>query len=558
MALSIMPASAEALTVRGGVDRLVPLSAEGEYLPLNASCRGYIEFKSCRVSLSVSRALIKSRLGLDSESREVTIGRARVGSAGRSQLMLEDAGRALLQSQPGGIKVRLRLKARSRSGKTASLLKIFRLRLSDKVSLPQEAFQPGQPKLDPAGSRAIKSLAQNLPGEVSALTCTGVQAPVAMPERPRGRRAARLYKRLLVNYKQRVNAERSLASSRARIACRRLAKRVKSLRVKVASTPGPEGVSLDLRYPRSTVDMLPKLGVHSMIQPGMTAEEISQTMAASHEAGMSMVRFDLPINYIGQYLHVAPGMYDFSFLDQVREEAQRQKVELLAIATWAPQPMTDCPGEDGYKCPPRDPQAWASILQAAAQRAPEINYFEIWNEPNTRFFKGSQADYVGLLKAASAALRAQSADNRVVIGGPASLGISWLSEVLPQVQGDYDVAAVHVRPSTKRAGQAISRAREVFKASGFEGPLWVTEFGYPTRAEHQYDKKFQLGESSQSDYYLKALSRMKQAGVDRVFVTGRDAPEYGEDSPFSSEGLWSFSEGSLTFKPAYWRLAEAG
>lgn len=528
------------------------LSPQGEYLPLESVCRGTAPLQSCQLELSVSRALVKSRLGRDLSKSRLRIARSR--DVGPGSLRLTSSGRELLRLQPGGLRVQLSLSAVSRSGRQASSTQRLRLRLDRSLALPGQVFRPGQAVLDPAGERALSSLSENLPSRVAAVTCTGYRARVQAPERPRGRRAARRFRAMLSAYQRRLRQERQMAAGRARVACGQVA--AKSRKIKLAS--GGEGVSMRLSYPRPAVDSLPDLGLHSMIQPGMSEEELSQTMAAAREAGMDMVRFDLPVNYIGQYTHVYPGMYDFSFLDMVRRHAQQHQVKLLAIATWAPQLMTECGDDYAYRCPPRDPVAWAELLKAAAAHAPEIDHYEIWNEPNTRFFRGSQEQYVAILRAAYSALKSQSPDNQVVIGGPASIGAKWLGEVLPQVSGSYDIASVHVRPSSSRAGKAVDKSRRIFKQAGFEGPLWITEMGYPSDDDFQYDKLFRGGQEAQADYYSRALSEMERAGVDKVFITGRDGPEFGEDSPFRSEGLWGFEEGSLRFKAAYWRLAEAG
>jgi hypothetical protein len=533
---------------------------------MEASCRATVKLRYCRVSVAASRALVKTQLGQLPKVPEVQIASAQSQSAGSVPLRLGALGRKLISLQPGGVKAHLSFSAVSSSGKKIKSGRDITLRLSGRASLPASSFIDDLPQLSESGANKLTSLASSLPEKVSVLSCSGSRVRVAKPRLPQGRKATRRFKALKpaakikllkamrVAYKSRLLAAKNSALDRATLTCGKLG--VDSSRLRISSRPGSGGILIRLQYTKPVSEQLPVLGIHSMIQPSMSQQEITKTMAAAKEAGVA-VRFDLPINYVGQYLHVWPGLYDFSFLDLVRREASAEGVELLAIATWAPQPMTDCPDEEGYKCPPKDPVAWADILEQVAAHAPEIDFFEIWNEPNTGFFRGSEKQYVELLKASYEALKRQSPDNKVLIGGPASLGLDWLSRVLPRVKGSYDIASVHMRPVSAKADSSVARVRKAFRRFDFKGPLWITEFGYPSKASSQYDRDFPKAASSQALYYMQALPDMKAAGVERVFVTGRDAPEYGLKSPFSSEGLWSFSEGELRFKESFWRLAAA-
>ncbi len=91
----------------------------------------------------------------------------------------------------------------------------------------------------------------------------------------------------------------------------------------------------------------------------------------------------------------------------------------------------------GNITPPADPREWAGLVGRLARHwverygIDEVRqwYFEVWNEPNLRFFwAGTQADYFELYRHTAIALKAVDADLRV--GGPATAANAWVEEFL--------------------------------------------------------------------------------------------------------------------------------
>ena len=523
-----------------------PLSIkpDGSLSPLTVDCPAPAT-GSCSASLWGDSRLLELKLGRAARSPEVRL--ASGSGSGRFELALNKTGVELLRNQPDGMVARLKLVVLDSQGhKIDSRLARLRLRFPRRLRVPaDQLFNAASSTPSLQGIEQLGRLQSSLPepGEMRRAICTGHSAASS-------------------------DAKQSLflARSRALEVCSSLgaeAFRVESEgdSLPLASNRTAEGRALNRRVevrfeflPAPALSR-PLLGIHSMLKPGMSEDEVEATMAHARAAGISMLRFDAALNYVGQYEHVVPGMHDFEFFDMVRRHARDYNIKLLAVATWSPQAITDCPDADGYRCPPRNVSDWTRLLEQAALRAPEIKHWQIWNEPNSRYFKGSPEQYAALLRASSETLHSVDQGNQVVLGGPAGLDRSWLHRLLPQVQGFYDIAALHLRPSYRRVGVNAQEARQIFELHGFEGQLWITEFGYPSDSSHQFDAGFSNGPESQADYYRLSLAKLRESGVSRVFLTGRDAPEYGPDSPFSSEGLWSFSSGSIQGKAAYTLLA---
>src|SRR5690606_22282511 len=72
--------------------------------------------------------------------------------------------------------------------------------------------------------------------------------------------------------------------------------------------------------------------------------------------------------------------------------------------------------------PPADPGAYAEIIAKLAQRYPQVNAWQIWNEPNLPSFWRPHEDplqYARLLQRATAAIRMAAPQASVVMGGMA-------------------------------------------------------------------------------------------------------------------------------------------
>ena len=86
--------------------------------------------------------------------------------------------------------------------------------------------------------------------------------------------------------------------------------------------------------------------------------------------------------------------------------------------------------------PPADYTAWAHLIQSLTQHLvdryglAEVRtwFFEVWNEPNLKFFwSGSQAEYFQLY--ASAAQAIKNVDGQLRVGGPATSVNAWIPDL---------------------------------------------------------------------------------------------------------------------------------
>ncbi len=92
----------------------------------------------------------------------------------------------------------------------------------------------------------------------------------------------------------------------------------------------------------------------------------------------------------------------------------------------------------GNVTPPKDYDKWGALIKNLTEHfterygADEVKtwYFEVWNEPNLKpgFWTGTQDDYFKLYKYAALAVKSVNKDYRV--GGPATAGAAWETEMI--------------------------------------------------------------------------------------------------------------------------------
>ncbi len=233
---------------------------------------------------------------------------------------------------------------------------------------------------------------------------------------------------------------------------------------------------------------------------------------------------------------------DFSGLDEVVALAQRYDLrvvgDLLTIPTW----MADCatPTSTPSRCATDDLSGYASVIgQIAARADPVIRDWEIWNEPDTaEFFDGTPQQYAFMLRTAHDAIKSVDPADNVLLGGVSGVaGTGWLAQVFATPGADaihaFDTANLHERGDLWQLAPDVAGFRHFLATQGFAGPLWITEHGYPSDPQYQYDPGYTGGAAAQASFLEASVPTLIDAGAAEVFVTERD----NLTGPFASEGV---------------------
>src|SRR6185503_20320266 len=134
------------------------------------------------------------------------------------------------------------------------------------------------------------------------------------------------------------------------------------------------------------------------------------------------------------------------------------------------------------------------VAQTAARYRGKGIVWEVWNEPDTWYWKGTPAQYAELLARAYTQIKAVDPAATVALGGLAQGGSSAVADFLPQILANpvypagryFDLHNIHTnfRTPSMMATQ-INNNRTTLAQYGLQKPLIVTEASYPSDPAYQ-------------------------------------------------------------------------
>src|SRR5215210_7463265 len=273
------------------------------------------------------------------------------------------------------------------------------------------------------------------------------------------------------------------------------------------------------------------ISAHAMVHTCCTSDAMKERIFAEAEAmGAEYIRVDIETDALfeepgGEALDEP----DWSRLDELIELARDHHLKMLGL-------LLGSPG---------DPAAFGGMAGEIAEHASDsVRDWEILNEPDGAWaFEGTPEQYAAMLSAAHDEIKARVPEARIVFGGlQRPRDPAWLERVFATPGADalhkFDVANVHLRGPVELVVRRYREFRESLAARGFNGPLWVTEHGYPAEPAYQDDSRFAGGDGAQAAYLTQSLVDLGEAGAEQVFVTLRDNLE----GAYASEGLVHIEE----------------
>lgn len=92
-----------------------------------------------------------------------------------------------------------------------------------------------------------------------------------------------------------------------------------------------------------------------------------------------------------------PGALEFETADSLMAAAHRHGVRVMPVLSYAPEWASTAPAEhpNSKHFPPRSEAVdrWKAYVETVVERYPEVEYFEIWNEPNIDWFLVTDENY---------------------------------------------------------------------------------------------------------------------------------------------------------------------
>jgi hypothetical protein len=274
-------------------------------------------------------------------------------------------------------------------------------------------------------------------------------------------------------------------------------------------------------------------GINTALRPD--TPNLEAILEKMQQAGIKWGRQD----FTWRRIEKENGRYDFAPYDRLVEACRKHGLTLFGNFAYAPS-FHDPRTADGIA-------AYCRFVTAAVKHfAGRVNYWQIWNEPNGGFWKGSPEQYARLLAAAGRAIHQANPDAKVLGLNMAFCDVIWAEKILKLVPYDcFDIACFHPYrvPSApedhfdfwlldqyvkswhrrdldpnyplvhmsflEQSGQLL----KVMEKFGAPKPIWITEICYNTQI-HPYG----VPETRQADltvrFYVLAIA---SSHIEKVF-----------------------------------------
>jgi len=220
----------------------------------------------------------------------------------------------------------------------------------------------------------------------------------------------------------------------------------------------------------------------------------------------------------------AENKWQFPVYDGLVQRATQAQIPLLGILAYSmkrvSQAAADMPGDPwalSY-CPPDELEEFAAFAATVTARYPQVNYWEIWNEPNNTYFWRPAPDpalYGELLRRSYGAIKAVNSKAMIAIGGLSpGVGNDQVNEMSAPsfLQGVYqsggknyfEAVAFHpyndgVSPD-QYLQDYVNSLHNVMTQNGDQNKeIWVTELGWHVGAQPSG-----VTEAEQADYLSRA------------------------------------------------------
>lgn len=227
--------------------------------------------------------------------------------------------------------------------------------------------------------------------------------------------------------------------------------------------------------------------------------------------GLRYVRFHgILMDEVGVYDEDREGrpIYNFTYVDQIYDGLLKQGVRPFVEISFMPEKLAARPDRHNFwyhpfVAPPKDYERWDELMRQFARHLiarygiDEVStwYFEVWNEPNLRFWTGkpAQQTYFELYDHTARALK--EVDGRLRVGGPSTARSAWVGDFLAHTTANkvpVDFVSSHIYamdnpkvdlgvdekvPEEEMVYRGVKHMREQLDASPAPStPLIVSEF----------------------------------------------------------------------------------
>jgi beta-xylosidase len=276
------------------------------------------------------------------------------------------------------------------------------------------------------------------------------------------------------------------------------------------------------------------LGINAQFQwfaPAVARKQIDRLQAL----GLDWVRLGLH----WMVLEPEEGQFKLEPIDRTMAMVKEAGLHQITYVVGTPRFASSVAKGDRYepyfdKFPPRDPALLAQRMAMLAKRYPQVDVWQVWNEPNILGFWAPKADpqgYAQMLLAAVKGLRAAVPGKPIAMAGMAyfsemggtqglmleALGRSGAFKLdLTVAYHPYTATAEGSEHDPRDFVKRVVPANQWLRASGVK-QIWATEWGWSSY-DGPVEEQPLVGEEGQADLTLRRLALMAALDYDRIFL----------------------------------------
>jgi hypothetical protein len=307
----------------------------------------------------------------------------------------------------------------------------------------------------------------------------------------------------------------------------------------VTSTPLPVHTVV-FRHDHGNTGDLFGLGTYiAQRYPGL----VGPALRRAQKTGSDWVREEFTANKLH---HATNAAYWWKPFDRVVARERKLGFHILGLLdynnTWNGQPHSDMPHR---KMAILITDYVKYVTAIVKHYRGQINYWQVWNEPDLHHFWGPHAnarDYARLLTASYHAIKSANPHAEVVLGGPSDSAphpLAFINHVV-RAGGKFDI--VSIQPYMATPGQTL--LRQIAKLKRYRKPVWFTEIGW---AGEDWCAEICGEEAPQAGRLARLYFAAAFTGVERVFWY--DFRDDGTGSDF--EDHFGLLQHNFGWKPAY-------
>jgi hypothetical protein len=220
------------------------------------------------------------------------------------------------------------------------------------------------------------------------------------------------------------------------------------------------------------------------------------------------------------------GVFDFSFYDGFVNNAKTHNKKIVAILAYAAPWIND--GKDNKYISEKNIEYFLNYIEVTVSRYKGmVDAWQIWNEPNWVFWKGTNKEFFELSRLAANKIREVDPDAYIIAGGFQRVPRNFIIKMNEAGAMD-NLNALSFHPyavNSKGSMRLHDSFYEILSKIDFKGDAFITEIGFPTSG--LYPSRVSL--KKLPSYVIKATAGAAARGSRAlIWYEFSDAYNYGE------------------------------